>query len=149
MKQEQQQRAAVVCEAMSWLKTPYHHMAGVKGAGVDCAMILVEVYFDAGVIDARPQIDAYPADWMLHRAEERYLGWLKQYSTLTQKPQAGDVAIWKFGRCFSHAAILVENNQIVHANRKAGMVILDEMNNAELIGRDVRYYTFWKKKVAA
>lgn len=30
------QRAAVVAEARSWIGTPYHNCADVKGAGVDC-----------------------------------------------------------------------------------------------------------------
>ena len=68
-------RAAVVAEARSWIGTPYHHAADVKGHGVDCAMLLVRVYCDLGLIepfDPRP----YTRDWFLHRSEERYLGFL-------------------------------------------------------------------------
>lgn len=39
---ELQQRAAVIAEAESWLSTPYHHEARIKGHGVDCAQILDE-----------------------------------------------------------------------------------------------------------
>lgn len=137
------QRAAVVAEARTWLRTPYHHRAAVKGAGVDCAMILVEVYLAAGVIAARPEIGDYPSDWMLHRAEERYLGWLKKYGAETLDPQPGDVAVWKFGRCFSHAAIIVAFPSIIHAYRKAGAVILDDAGKGEFAGREVRFYTLW------
>ena len=45
------QRAAVVAAARSWIGTPYHHAADVKGVGVDCAMLLVRVYSDLGLID--------------------------------------------------------------------------------------------------
>ena len=70
-------RAAVVAAARSWIGTPYHHAADVKGrqGGVDCAMLLVRVYCDLGLVepfDPRP----YTRDWMLHRDEERYLGFL-------------------------------------------------------------------------
>jgi len=34
--------------AHAWLRTPYHHMGRVKGAGVDYAMLLAEVYSEAG-----------------------------------------------------------------------------------------------------
>ena len=67
------QRAAVVAEARSWIGTPYHHAADVKGHGVDCALLLVRVYCDLGLVepfDPRP----YTRDWFLHRSEERYLG---------------------------------------------------------------------------
>lgn len=140
------QRAAVVAEAMSWLRTKYHHRAAVKGAGVDCAMILVEVYLAAGVISARPEIGDYPPDWMLHRDEERYLGWLKKYGTETADPQPGDIAAWKFGRCFSHAAIVLDYPSIIHAYRKAGCVILDDAGKGELAGREVKFFTFWDVK---
>ena len=42
-------REAVVTEAASWIGTPFHHAARVKGAGVDCLMLLAEVYERAGV----------------------------------------------------------------------------------------------------
>ena len=35
-KLELAQRLAVVAEAESWLGTPYHHEARIKGHGVDC-----------------------------------------------------------------------------------------------------------------
>ena len=46
-------RAAVVAEAATWLRTPYHHMGRVKNAGTDCLMLLAEVYEAAGVIPPR------------------------------------------------------------------------------------------------
>jgi cell wall-associated NlpC family hydrolase len=65
-------RRAVVAEAASWLRTPYHHMGRVKGGGVDCLMLLAEVYEAAGVIP-HVEIPFYPPDWHLHRGVERYL----------------------------------------------------------------------------
>ena len=32
-----QTRQAIIDETVTWLRTPYHHMAAIKGAGVDCA----------------------------------------------------------------------------------------------------------------
>jgi cell wall-associated NlpC family hydrolase len=45
------QRAAVVAEAKTWIGTPYHHAADVKGHGVDCAMLLVRIYGDLGLVE--------------------------------------------------------------------------------------------------
>ena len=53
---EADQRAAVVAEARSWIKTPWVHMAAIKGAGVDCAMLLARVY-----IGGRPGRGIRPA----------------------------------------------------------------------------------------
>ena len=100
-------RQAVVIEARTWLRTPYHHCADVRGAGVDCAMLLVRVYQACGLtpldFDPRP----YSPQWHLHRGEELYLQWLQvANAVLTTTPQAGDVAIWRFGRAYSHARAL-------------------------------------------
>jgi cell wall-associated NlpC family hydrolase len=64
-------RYAVIEEAREWLRTPYHHMARVKGAGADCLTLLAEVYERAGVTP-RVEVPFYPPDWNLHRDAERY-----------------------------------------------------------------------------
>src|SRR5271165_4615237 len=85
---EKEARTAVVAAARSWIDTPYHHAADVKGAGVDCAMLLVRVYVDLGLVepfDPRP----YPRDWMMHRSEERYLGFLLARAKTIEPSQVG------------------------------------------------------------
>ena len=66
-------RAAVVTEAKTWIGTPFHHAARVKGAGVDCLMLLAEVYERAGVTAGRINPPFYVPDWHLHRDAERYM----------------------------------------------------------------------------
>ncbi len=113
--QETRQRAAILAEARSWLGTPYHHEARVKGAGVDCAQLLYAVYRHAGRIPAF-DIPHYPPDWHLHRDTERYLGFVLDHAVeIAGPPLPGDIAIWKFGRCFSHGAIVLEWPRIIHA----------------------------------
>jgi hypothetical protein len=99
------QRRAVVAEARTWLRTPYHHMGRVKGAGVDCATLLAEVYTRASVVPAQ-EIPFYPPDWHLHRNAERYLDFILAHACeIDDLPAPGDVAMWRFGKCFSHGAI--------------------------------------------
>ena len=67
---EAAERAAVVAAARAWIGTPYHHMADIKGVGVDCAMLLVRVYCDLGLVepfDPRP----YTQDWMMHQEDRK------------------------------------------------------------------------------
>jgi len=72
-------RAAVVGEAESWIGTPFHHAARVKGAGVDCLMLLAEVFERAGVTGhIEPQF--YVPDWHMHRDAERYMEGLLGYA---------------------------------------------------------------------
>lgn len=134
-------RERVIAEARRWIGTPYHHQARVLGAGVDCATLLCEVYEAAGCI---PHVDPtpYPADWHFHRDAERYLGWLNQYAREVDEPKPGDVIVWKFGRCFSHAAILCENGYIIHSYIGQGVRL--ELRDAEIFrGRAVKYFTLW------
>lgn len=136
-------RAAVVAEAETWLRTPYHHRAQVKGGGVDCAQILVEVYAAVGLIDWF-DTGEYPADYMLHRDEERYLYWLEQHGRRVETPQPGDVVVWRFGRTFSHGAIVVEWPRVIHAYRKAGMVTRGDGENGVFGGgRERRFYSLF------
>ena len=114
----------VITQAKKWLGTPYHHQGRILGVGVDCATLLCEVYHAAGLI---PYIDPtpYPPDWHLHRGEERYLDWVTQYADQIETPQAGDVVLYRFGRCVSHAGIVVEWPMMIHAYMGQGCVLAD------------------------
>jgi len=135
---EAAQRAAVVAEARTWLNTPYHHRGAIKGVGVDCAMLLIEVYRACGLI---PAIDPghYPPDWMMHRSEERYLGIVEQHATrIDGVPLPGDAAVYQVGRCFSHGAIVIDWPLIVHAYLPQRVVALGDGSSGDL-GRRPRY----------
>lgn len=113
----------IVEEALSWVKTPYHSGANIKGVGVDCGQILIEVYGNVGVID-KFDTGAYAQDWNLHRSEEKYLSFINQYCTRVEKPQIGDICLYKFGRCISHSGIIVDEDlNIVHALIRIGVTI--------------------------
>jgi NlpC/P60 family putative phage cell wall peptidase len=135
-------RQDVVQEARSWLGTPYHHQGRVKGAGVDCAMLLIEVFRTCGLI---PDIDPkpYPPDWHLHRDEERYLGWVKRYARPVDVPQPGDIALFQFGRCVSHGAIVDEWPAVVHSYLRDGCILADA-TEAPLAGRLRGFYSIFK-----
>ena len=120
-----------------WLNTPYHHGAAVCGAGVDCLMLLCCVYAAANIVpwvDPRP----YPRDWMLHRSDEVYLAGLQRHATRLPEgatPQPGDIATFRFGRTYSHAAIVTDWPNIVHAYLPAGRVLPDRADSPALAHR--------------
>ena len=59
--------------------------------------------------------------------------------------QPGDVLLFKFGRAFSHGAIVTAWPQIVHANRRDGAVVLGDVDrDADLIGRPMKAYSYWR-----
>ena len=137
-------REAVVREARSWLGTPYHHMGRVKGAGVDCATLLAEVYARAGALPHVP-IAHYPPDWHLHRDVERYLAIVLQVAqeVPARRAEPGDIALFRWGRCFAHGAILAAPwpEEIIHAYAPVGAVTAGRADQGRLKGRDVRFFS--------
>jgi len=142
---EEQGRAAIVAEARTWIGTKYHPGGRVKGVGVDCGMLIAEVYERAGII-AHMEIPPYPADWHKHRKDEKYLGFVLSEGRFIapgeQKP--GDVAMWKFGHVRSHGGIVVEWPKIIHATFQERTTWLCDCSD------DVRYpasaatfYSYW------
>ncbi len=149
MQSEVDQRAAVVAEARSWIPTPYHNCADVKGAGVDCGMLMVRVFVDTGLcpaFDPRP----YPADWHLHRSDERYLGFVFDRCAEVSEPQSGDVMVLRFGRCYSHGGIVTGLKPLtsVHAYFKARRVLEEDVGRNGMLSdpaRQPRFFSYWAK----
>ena len=132
-------RHRVIAEAEFWLGTPYHHMARLKGGGCDCLTLLSAVYHAAGVIPAI-EIPYYPPDWHLHRGVERYMDGLLAHTREIAEPKPADVALFRFGRCFSHGAIIVEWPRLIHAWH-AGGVLRGDATQPLLLGRPVRFFS--------
>ena len=147
---EAEQRAAVVAAARAWVLTPYHPCADVKGAGVDCGMLIVRVFCDLGMVepfDPRP----YPPDWHLHRDAERYLGWVRQWCGQVEEPQPGDLAVFRYGRCYSHGGIVTQADPLtmVHAFADAGLVLEETLHQNPRLSDPARapmFFSFWAKQ---
>jgi len=113
-------------------------------------MLLVRVFVDLGLcgpFDPRP----YSPDWHLHRGEERYLGLLLARSHRIERPEAGDMMLFRYGRCYSHGGIVTNAAPltIVHAFHPAGRVIEEVVaHNVELSERieDALFASYWAPK---
>ena len=137
---DETRRAAVVAEAEGWIGTPFHHAARIKGAGVDCLMLLAEVYERAGVT-THVEPPFYVPDWHMHQGAERYMEGLLDYAReIKGPPSPGDVALFRFGRTFSHGAIVTQWPRLIHAYWAIGVVWGDAMLKP-LKGRAVRFFT--------
>ncbi len=152
-----QARARVVQEARSWIGTAYHHMGTIKATrdvdgsildkgGVDCATLLACVYANAGVIPP-VTVEYYPRDWHMHRSAERYLELVLGYATEIDEAAtgAGDVVLYRFGRAFSHGAIILDPGWplIVHAKWRSDLVHADHGDVGEWADRPRRFFTLW------
>jgi len=132
-------RESIIAEAMTWLGTPWHHNALLKGVGVDCAQFLIGVYSNVGLVS---HIDTgfYPRDWHLHRNEPMFLQFLMQYADPIAEGERGDIAMFKYGRHPAHGAIVVDSHTIIHAYRDEKSVVLTDLDHTEMQSRFAGYY---------
>jgi cell wall-associated NlpC family hydrolase len=133
----------VVEEARTWLGTPWHHNARVKGAGVDCAQLLIAVFRACGLAP-EIRLGYYPPDWHMHRDEPRFLRELARYAdpvylhgaAIADVVRPGDVAMFNFGRHAAHGAIVTAWPEVVHAYRDVGQVTVSDVRaDLALAGR--------------
>jgi cell wall-associated NlpC family hydrolase len=121
-------RAALIAEALTWVGTPWAHAQDLKGSGVDCAMLMVRVHVDTGVIapfDPRP----YPSQWFLHHEAARFLDFMRRLGGRPVEAAApGDVRMYSFGRHAAHAALVIDGETVVHASAPARQVLRDSIN---------------------
>jgi cell wall-associated NlpC family hydrolase len=149
---EQEQREAVVKEAMTWLGTPFHHMGRIKGrrGGVDCGQFLIGVFVNAGVM---PPFDPepYSMQHMLHSREEWYLRDIMKFAKEIPESDAqpGDVITYRVGLTYSHGGIIIEPwpGNIIHAINGVGVIVSHGTKQGNLKGhRHRKFFTRWPKE---
>jgi cell wall-associated NlpC family hydrolase len=128
-------RPLLVSEARSWLGTPYHACAGVKGSGVDCAYLLVRVYQNVGLIGDLPIQPYREGIGMLLRGQKLYR---KIIASLCDEadyttPAPGDVVVFnvklshKSDRArATHGALVSDWPRVIHAYQNIKCVIESE-----------------------
>lgn len=144
---EQEQRQAVVAEALTWLRTPYHHEGKLKGIGVDCAMLPLIVYQNCGLVPADLVIPKYSPQWHLHQREEKYLDIVLLYTAeIFTDPQPGDLILYKYGHTFSHGALTIAWPKVIHAAANSVVCYADGINMsvAGHVPTDTRFFSYWE-----
>jgi cell wall-associated NlpC family hydrolase len=148
MPTETEQRDAIVAEARSWIRTPHHNGARIKGVGVDCGQFPLAVYEAAGMLP-KVETDRYSPQFHLNRDKEWYLQFCQELGLELppgEKPKRGDFAIYRIGFIYSHGAIIVKWPHIIHALYGVG-VITDNAEtgaftfNKDRTKRDVKFFT--------
>lgn len=129
-------RRRVQAEARSWLGTPYHPRAGVKGVGCDCAYLLLKVYETVGLA---PPIDPGPyrsGMAMLRSGERMYLGLVEQFAVRRDppRPQPGDVVLFRFVR-LTHGGIVDEWPYFIHAFHPYSQVVRSSVQDPYFVKR--------------
>ncbi len=120
-------------EASSWLGTPFRAHAAVRGAGVDCVFLCAELMRNLGVIGAY-QFPPYALDHAKHRTGSLLLSWLEASPAFERLPAdesalAGDLPLFRIGRCVHHAGVLLDGRRFIHALEGPG-VVLGQLDDA-------------------
>lgn len=161
---EESQRARVVAEALSWVGTPWVHFGRIKGAGVDCAMLIAEVFERAGIV-GHVEVPAYPIDWHLHREESKFADFVATLAPEVdgppdRTPLPGDIIVWHFHAAFAHGGIVTAWPKVVHSYSRS-MVCEDDCEAAAWLStviertprrgqaRARRFFNAWAKATTA
>lgn len=142
---EEVQRTAVVARARKWLGTPFRDQTDIIGVGVDCAMLLVRCFVDTGVLapfDPRP----YSPQWHLHQRAEKYLEWLRGFADETDEMRPGNVAVYKFGLCYSHGGIVLDPQNMISAYLQHRIASIQELWAPGYVDRPRLIFDVWAKR---
>lgn len=134
-------RQDIIKCAYSWVDTPYHHQAGVKGVGVDCAYLIGKVAEEVGAIE-KFKVDPYSIEWHWHSKEERMCAIVEEFGAIrVDEPKPGDILAFKYGRVCSHLGIMVRDNRFIHAHITSGKVLINTLSG-DFLARLDRVYQF-------
>jgi NlpC/P60 family putative phage cell wall peptidase len=127
---EQRIADAVVCEALSWLGTPYRHQASRKAVGCDCIGLVRGVWRAVyGKEMERPS--AYAPDWAEAGGDERLLEGARRH--FRERPLAcaapGDLLVfrWRPHLPAKHAGIMIRERSFIHAYEGGGAVTISAL----------------------
>lgn len=102
----------IIAQARTWLGTPFHHQARLKGKGCDCLGLVVGVVDELGLKDASGvALAAYDEVTYSRQPDGAYLT-EKLTGLLAEVPvaeaRAGDLALFKVRENPQHLAILTD-----------------------------------------
>jgi NlpC/P60 family putative phage cell wall peptidase len=117
-------RSQIVTLARTWLGTPYHHQASLKGAGCDCIGLVRGIWRELYGAEAEA-LPAYTRDWAEGSGRETLLEAARRHLVEVQpsKAQPGDVLIfrWRRGTLAKHCAILSALPPLPGCGERAGV----------------------------
>jgi len=145
MEKEYAERREVIRAAREWYGTPFHNNQALKGAGCDCLGLIIGVYSELG-IRRGVEIPKYTAQHHLHQKDELYLSGFQKYLTEVTEPGPGDLALFKFGKCYSHAGIVVRwPIEMIHSYATRGVELVNPEIHSQLSSRirSARFFTPW------
>jgi NlpC/P60 family putative phage cell wall peptidase len=107
----------------SWLGTPWVHGQALKGVGTDCVRFIISVAKAADWIPQDYKPPVYNQDWALHNEVSILELEIQKFAYKVSPPFAvGDILLFVYGKCASHAGIYVGEGEMIHAYNRRGVV---------------------------
>ena len=133
------ERTRAVEIVRSWIGTPYHHQASVKGIGTDCLGLVRGVWRELYGFDTEVP-PAYSRDWAEASGIETMLEAASRH-LIAVDPRligAGDVVVFriKAGMVAKHAGVMTSATEMIHA-MEGGPV------------SEVAVTNWWRRRIAA
>ncbi len=127
-------RKDILIEARSWLKTPFHHQASLKGVGADCGGMVKGVYAAMGA-----EVSDVPINYARTPANNVIETVLNRRATKTNDPKPGDIILFTLLREPQHLGILTESGGVIHAYQNFEEVVEHSMD----IRWTRRVHSYW------
>lgn len=107
-----------VAIARTWIGTPYHHQASLKGHGADCLGLVRGVWRE--LYGSEPEVPPpYAPDWAETGGGEAMLAAARRHFAIIAAGDlsAGDVVVFRMmrGATAKHIAILASETAMIHA----------------------------------
>lgn len=111
-------REQIVTEALTWEHTPFAHFQCCKGAGVDCAHLIIGVGKAVGILPEDFTVPYYDKYWHVFKLNDLLVSTMRQHHFVEKNPVnmlPGDILTFKINLNTCHTAILLDSNTIIHA----------------------------------
>lgn len=113
----------IIAELDSWIGTPWKHGIALKGFGADCIQFIIGVAKQFQWLPEDYTSIKYNKDWAVHNARSILEEELAKVASRVISGsiddlnllKTGDVIIFRFGKCASHAGMYVGDGVMVHA----------------------------------
>lgn len=116
----------LITEIRSWKGTRWVHGQSLKGVGVDCVRFVCAIGRFAGWVPANYVVPVYEVDWALHNEVSILEAEISKFAAKIGKPfRIGDIFLFLYGKCASHAGICIGGESMVHSYRGQGVVESD------------------------
>ena len=110
--------------AKSWIGTRWVHGQSLKGVGADCIQFIISVAKESGQIPEEYKSIRYSQDWALHNSRSILLEEIQKLciQISIEDIQVGDILIFNYGKCASHAGIYIGDRKMIHSKIRSGVI---------------------------